>query len=123
MDARELRIGNFVNQTKEWGESIEPKVIQWDDSTWYRIGDCLAFFEDYEPIRLTEEWILKFGFDGRKDFKWKSIVGIQLSDGKYYLSLKDLSNVLFHSVVQIKFVHQLQNLYFALTGDELTIKK
>jgi hypothetical protein len=41
----------------------------------------------------------------------------------WYIGLKDLGNVLFHSFMKIEHVHQLQNLYFALKGEELTLTK
>lgn len=33
------------------------------------------------------------------------------------------SSEMYEPFIKIKFVHQLQNLYFALTGEELTIKE
>ena len=75
--------------------------------------------EDVKPIPLTEEWLERCGFYGRNDFKWIGKVGIQSVDGKYYFAFKDMGNVMFRSIVECKYVHALQNLYFALTGQEL----
>lgn len=116
MDVRELRIGNFVSLFG-LGETVEFPLTE------PRFIRVLNGEYKVEPIPLTEEWLIKFRFGGRPDFKWNGIVGIQIGDGKYYLALKDLSNVLFHSIVEIKYIHQLQNIYFALTGEELTIKQ
>lgn len=111
MKANELRIGNYVYALKS---SSEPIIIG-DDYNLY-------LSRDYQPIPLTEEWLLKMGFKGRVDFKWNNNVGIQIVDNKYYFAFKDLSNVLFHSVIECKDVHQVQNVYYSLTNEELTIR-
>lgn len=115
MKANELRLGNIIEFNKEPFNVCVIYDNAIENESW-----CKPLNE-LHPIPLTKEWLVKFGFDGRKDFKWIGIVGVQLRDSKYYISLKDLSNVLFHSIVEIKYVHQLQNLYFTLTGEELTI--
>jgi hypothetical protein len=123
MKAEELRIGNLVNffddntifvvtEINSIGIGVENK----EEATWIEL-------DRFEPIPLTEEWLTKLGFKGRIDFKWIDIVGIQIRGDKYYLAPKDLSNVIFHSIVEIKHVHQLQNIHFALTSKELKIKE
>jgi hypothetical protein len=79
------------------------------------------------PIPLTPEWLERLGFvkDSRsvwvKRIDEYTLIGINM-DGKYELidvfnaeTVKSWDN-------RIEFVHQLQNLYFALTGEELEIK-
>jgi hypothetical protein len=66
------------------------------------------------PIPLTEEWLLKFGFIKHVSQSiWYTLnkVDVWFFDGKY---VNDID-------VEIKYVHELQNLYFALTKKELTI--
>lgn len=85
------------------------------------------FPETYKPIPLTEEWLLKFGF--KKDI----IVDLyrlhnQFGSIIYYPSTSAekakinfmLTGACFMNNT-ITNVHQLQNLYFALTGRELTV--
>jgi hypothetical protein len=117
--ANELRINNILNYTTAEND-ILPTTLDWQDIKWIS-EDPKGFNLVHEPIPLTEEWLLKFGYKGRKDFKWNgSIVGIQIKDGKFYLGIKDLGNVLFHSVVEINTVHHFQNLYYFLTNEELS---
>ena len=80
--------------------------------------------KNYEPIQLTEEWLIKFGLNktvdhpGRKLYEHDDIIPLWFSD-------KRVITDFYASRVRIrecKYVHQLQNLYFALTGEELTIK-
>ena len=93
MQARELRIGNLVKR-----KSV---VVKCD---YMSMSNCDAVPEQYEPIPLTEECLLRFGFESKNPVLFTN------SDGdSFYLD-----------DTKIKHVHQLQNLYFALTGEELT---
>lgn len=87
-------------------------------------------YENLKPIPLTEECLLKFGFeeDGVWVHKIKNIthnrmIGIDLVNNHIFLSQFDTHNK-FRDVFVVKcdYVHQLQNLYFALTNEELTFK-
>jgi hypothetical protein len=84
------------------------------------------------PIPLTEEWLLKFGFEN-------SAIGYEYAiELDKTLQLIDVNNEYYPQLIQapefssmesqiiglnlIKYLHQLQNLYFALTNEELTMK-
>lgn len=98
-----------------------------------------------EPIPLTEEWLERLGFEfydyvlGSDEDIDDNETGIYKSykkqpDGKkYYYSVNFNSDNTIEFTIKvrwademvlslIKHVHQLQNLYFALTGEELTIQ-
>jgi len=70
--------------------------------------------DTYKPILITEEWLLKFGFENDDDQRY-------FKNG-IYLILYDEGCTILHNQIHINYfyVHQLQNLYFALTGKELT---
>lgn len=130
IQARELRIGNWVMST----EASEPTQI-------YALGivaqsqcEVAQSIPKYEPIPLTEEWLLKFGFKKITDTKWNYKVGqwriyqcnfIERQINNFgvltYDYNGDVDGVANFSY-GIDSVHQLQNLYFALTGEELQIK-
>ena len=86
-------------------------------------GDILAVEKkliQVEPIPLTEEWLVRLGIETCKNssYHYEPFSGI-------YWSKKDLKCDI-DSEYQIEvpdFVHQLQNLYFALTGQELSTNK
>ena len=65
-----------------------------------------------EPIPLTLEWLLKFGFNGT-DIDNYTIV---LSNGNFFIL-----DCPVPIATNIYYVHELQNLYFALTGKQLTV--
>jgi hypothetical protein len=119
MKATELRIGNWVHHNTNWSTRNEIKEeleYQFDDRDWYYDAECLLSIEnDLSPIPLTEEWLIKFGFDGQ-DY---NLFTIELSRNQFMM-LKDEWLIVISN--NCKYVHQLQNLYFALTGEELTIK-
>ena len=97
MKPEELRIGNWVTYKGldvRW--SIED-FTEWSKAN--RIADYL------EPIPLTDEWLERFGFYG----KHKSI---NTRESKVFFDYNSKS-------IEIKYVHQLQNLYYALTKKEL----
>ena len=73
-------------------------------------------YHHYKPIQLTEEWLVKFGFIKRTP------TGYYFDMGRMSINLPDFEYKNIRIDVKLKYVHQLQNLYFALTGEELTIK-
>lgn len=104
MKANELRIGNWFIQYDE------PEEF---DGDFYHLSDI-------KFIPLTEEWLLKFGFE----------CVFTNDDHHYYLESIDLSLDRSYQPfgigkykLKFEYVHQLQILYFALTGEELTIKQ
>ena len=115
IEANELRIGNYVEGYY--------KVLAID----FRADDCYLIdmnqdttTEYYQtlgrckPIPLTEEWLLKFGF---------RVAGkiAKLYTNDRVFSLYEYTYKAHEYPTECKHVHQLQNLYFALTGEELTI--
>ena len=123
MKAHELRIGNLVNYQTAEGDILVAR-IDWQDLKWIS-KDEKGFNIAHSAIPLTEEWLLKFGFE---EYEFEDeIFGYVLNDFGYVNEFQfririfiDFEGILIQK--PIKFVHQLQNLYFALTGEELTIK-
>ena len=111
MKANELRIGNRVSMGNVYTTEVTLEIIKGA----YK----------FKAIPLTEEWLLKFGV------KWIDETGYGDIDGNYHFRAKKFKNgridIWINSILvyrnRIKHVHQLQNLYFALTGEELKIKQ
>jgi hypothetical protein len=104
MEASEFRIGNWVNNNEEDCQITSAIIAQLerDDST-------------AQPIILTPEWLVRFGFvRGEKDnFSFTKSMNLRIIGSEY-----DYSGIWFGEVY---YVHQLQNLYYALRGTELTV--
>ena len=118
MERSELRLGNLVFEDETiYSYGINKRVVEMNLDYFNSYSDT---WDMIKPIPLTEEWLKKFGF------KWKN-TGLRLD--KYVLRnqidgwFMYISNESLNFTVHIKYIHQLQNLYFALTGKELTIKE
>ncbi len=133
MTAEELRVGNLVKAgyaIKGIGtiESILSSTFRCFVHSVSKEFLSETLLRDIEPIPLTEEWLLKFGFGS----KYKSVhmhwnlgpFGIdQKSDEDDHGGSIPQENIWYYEnagwAKEIIHVHQLQNLYFALTGKEL----
>jgi hypothetical protein len=159
MEPQELRIGNYI--IYECTDHIvsgvlNDKIYSW----WVKDGKPLIEYESkdvggdqvenpyidhisrYEPLPLTEEWLLKFGFKvkDRKSNLDTDIFYIPTFEIDYCLFYADFrldyglyveytdspfpedDEKLYPITFGIKYVHQLQNLLYSLTREELTIK-
>lgn len=79
---------------------------------------------EIEHVWLNEDWLLKFGFEKTTPDGWMCLnICNDWTFLYWHKAVLELS-VNRHSVVlkHIESVHELQNIFFALTGEELTIK-
>ena len=151
MEIKELRIGNIINLINI-GQCSIVALERLDNNVLPVVSNEKREFKVshniIEPIPLTEEWLLKFGFKkhGAYEFYF-DILNYETSNffdehiektnlqfyiyNEHKIEVKidiDATNVegefegktLF--LKHIQYVHQLQNLYFALTNEELTWK-
>lgn len=124
MKAREFVVGNHYLQTKSYEDNDTlPKVITWQESNWYALGECVEFEDWFEPIPLTEEWLIKFGWTEEPNsqfIKFWSKSGVTITH-RHDLTPSVFTFMEFTNKIQ--YVHQLESLYYALTGEELTPKQ
>ena len=119
MEAKELRLGNLVYDTegKENNISLEALTFLSKEP-----------INQVRPIPLTEDWLLKFGFVHDKTHDNYYIgynpcsVKFDNGEGGWFFS-NDISSASWYIFTLFHYVHQLQNLYFALTGEELTLNQ
>lgn len=132
MKAQDIRIGNYIADI--WTPNGLFKVTELrKDKIFY--GNCFkAKYDDIRPIPLTEEILLKAG---GKRFDEDKII-LMLNDPSTHLVLMKVGTHWFPQIEQtgefasegvnvvflnfIDYLHQLQNLYFALTGEEIKIE-
>lgn len=112
--ATELRIGNIVEH-EDPCEIVEG-IHYFNEGDDYRvlIGNYLRPIDQLKPIKLTEEWLVKFGFKYSIPSTGFSKHYIQFLS--IYITTNGYEAFIGCRFVNIKHVHQLQNLYFALTG-------
>lgn len=123
IQANELRIGNYVylfDNTNDFLKihTISRDVLQVEGTI---IGGEVYKIENVTPIKLNSEILEMFGFVKCGHLTYE-IVNKSLSC-KYRISNTGYGHVYhgIHTTYPINYLHQLQNLYFALSGEELTI--
>ena len=133
--SNELRIGNYLfmpftsENVKVTGLALkeEKTQVMYIQSN-FGTSQYFALPEQYSPIELTEELLLKFGFN--TEYK-KGYIGkdpeeacacdfvlsypYRMGEWQTYFAW-EFDNYKFQ---KLEYVHELQNLYFALTGSEL----
>lgn len=132
MESNELRINNYVNRkyfnphpkNPDWqleycrisliAENTVNVKIKGNSKLRFSINSDLI-----SPIPLTEQWLIKFGFEKRGmsyilSSGYGTFVINKWADGKLMFT-----NIVLVNSFELKYVHQLQNLYFALMGEEL----
>lgn len=116
MKATELRIGNYLHtlsQNKITG--VSENKIKAENKNWYDK-------DIFRPIPLTEEWLLKFGLVMIKE-EDRTIYcneSIEVSD-KLFVYFSVGKDGRFVGIRIVQYVHELQNLYFSLTAEELIL--
>ena len=150
LDAATLRLGNNIFHN---GKVVRVVSLDWDleDESEPLIkvdtlgmeknaigGSWKKFIElnetNFNPIPLTEEWLLKMGLKETFDecsfeisvsinnrhsvinASWEPEISVDIYTTNPYKEDGSWLNT------NVKYVHQLQNLYFAITGEELTVK-
>lgn len=115
MVAEELRIGNWVHQ----GDGFAMQVVAiFQDEVYLNFegneGDVWeSKISDLHGFELNTEWLEKFGFDKRKysGMWWhKGILSYCEDKNLWYWGMAVLHPD------STKYVHQVQNLHFSLTG-------
>ena len=111
----ELRATNYVRNF----EGKEGEVAELGNFSYFSWIE-----EDWSGIPLTEEWIEKLGFFRTTDWLFYT--------DKFKIEKQALKPIFWDfrcvtgayssvKITSLKYVHQLQNLYFALTGEELVL--
>ena len=110
LTAADLRVGNYVYDNL--GGILRIKGVNVDSD-----------LSHIKPIPLTEEWLIKFGFERNENGLFKlfnqSEVPILLNGDLNGWTCDGIN----FSINNTQYVHQLQNLYYALTNTELTFKE
>jgi hypothetical protein len=120
MQARELRIGNWLRFdnmiSKPYNTQVYPRMFR-------QLGMDLSenlnleLSPYHQPIPLTEQWLLDFGFEFRIDTNvwWSTDDILCYSNG--YIGFPTTC------YTKIDHVHDLQNYYFSVLGKELELKQ
>ncbi|MXV16839.1 hypothetical protein [Hufsiella ginkgonis] len=126
MKATDVRIGNIV---KSLNEEVEYCIIEsitktritgTNNNTQGRfVSKWNSGSDFFQGLPLTEKWLTKLGFSkittshdlALGNFRWNSKTGL-------YYERETESDVVEIDLSHIEHVHEFQNCYFAITGDE-----
>lgn len=144
MKPKELRIGNLLNYPKYYRDggdkiwnvrelSLDSPLIGLTDGRY----QTKVAFKELVPIPIIAELLIELGFEkSGNDYAIKIQKDDKLGNTDYWISVDlGIDNQTNKIGVQIlsqegcyyttkhQYVHELQNLYFAFTGEELTLKQ
>ena len=137
MEAKELRIGNLIDYC---GDIVEITMLGQVGLTARKNGtivNCTYNAVHLHPITVTEEILLKAGFEKKLDFSNHPSVGLNscfcVFDGlvlNLYKNENEIEvefrypsfDIRSYMSTQLKGFHHLQNVVYDLTGKELEIK-
>ena len=106
MEVNELRVGNlyvdYENKICSWG--CDDFAMLWKNQG-LEVDELIRNF-----ILLTDEWILKAGLGKQNGYPYKFLKGyLKIRNGVFFFKYYDIE-------IDLPFVHNLQNLYFVMTG-------
>lgn len=139
MNAKELRVGNFVEiDNKEYHPLLSGKVCQVigiksqisryfpDSKHTVEVAINLSMYSQWEefvkPIPLTEEWIEKLGANDLGYFyvgTGNAYNSNPIDPNGFYFGIDEEGGI---EICRVNYVHQLQNIVYVITGKELTLK-
>lgn len=117
MKANELRIGNYV---KGIGYKIA-WLVEGIEKDYIYTSDHWRLLVSFEGIPTTKQELIELGFEYNEfeDLYQKDGFDVDIEDGVYcHFYMPEFGDW----YQDTEYIHQLQNLYFALTGEELTYK-
>ena len=135
MKTKELRIGNFISIN--FGNCDDGKIITVDGVSYceiYNEEHGYSPCNEFNPIPLTEQWLLDLGFEKctgnyGEYYKHDVFEGFRVwlphnaCSWGVTVGRKDYETGDTYWVKnEVRYVHQLQNLYFALAQEELILK-
>lgn len=119
MKAKNYRIGNLVKyDNRVFRIHSLAEELPTLDTPEFGIG--VVDWNTLKPIELTEEWLINLGFeqDTEVNYRWYHINGSLAYDLDDHCIRIDNT----WEFGKRKYVHEMQNLFFALTCEELQLK-
>ena len=118
----DLRIGNLIKVETAQSNSYYTNVIKlYQNNILVKEDKEKGVLIRIKPIKLTEEWLLKFGFIlyGKEATDSTSPTDWYFIKKGFRFQIDCISHLNSVLGIKIETVHRLQNLYFALTGSDL----
>lgn len=143
MELRDLSKGNYVLDRGgklllidwfECGDKICMESILEVNGIQHKVHPYTELIQFAKPIELSDEWYVRLGFEkDRNGHWWKGWVTgylefIEGGMGYYYPQVGQSPEMSFQkeqivTLCRIKYVHELQNLWYWITREELKLKE
>ena len=121
IQANELRLNNYlhldggiyqVNEIYNRLQCVELKRKNQSNPNLNEYEECDLDYENLEPIEIKEDILFLLGFVDKGFGDWRK--------NRLYISRESKNHFVTNGfIIEIQFLHQLQNLYFAIHGEEL----
>jgi len=134
METKELRLGNQLHYDfKRTSFNGVEKVCEVKEilSDFIKTDFADDFIVNFKPIQLTDEWMIKLGFQNafnmgaswwkhpsKANYYWMFDKSVGLTHLGFY---SGHGSVFGHGNKPINYVHDLQNTYYAIRGEELVL--
>jgi len=123
MKAKELRIGNLITNKEGKVEKVFTLNDEWINGYDGNAGLIPDREEDFNGISLNKEWITNLGFINLiMSEHWIFPLVMEKDNFGWTLRISTANGSIICSST-IDYVHELQNLYFAITKKELVLRK
>jgi hypothetical protein len=118
MDSRELRINNHVLAR---GAEAQIKAIDETHAKYIKknlVGEDRIPLKFIQGIPLKEDWLLNIDLEKSPFYVYIA------NNGCFYLSIQNpiTQDDFYNYEIEIKYIHELQNIAYELTKEELTYK-
>lgn len=121
LKASDLRVGNLLQRGELGFVTVKRIIINDDDVLINEQSGLFTLGYNLTPIHLTEEILLKCGFFYDEDSRTYKIHNCTLQLDFYDYDEGFMCIVFGDDLRMIKYLHELQNIIYALTGKELKI--
>lgn len=140
IDVKSLRIGNLLYEAMSYGKelmTVDHLDFERGINTFFCAGEFHYLCGKPEGIPLTEEWLLKVGFSKQIGF-YKVVEGVFGKGNSLELGVNDVNKKTYYVYFRnfnvgeqddfvilrndLMYLHELQNLYQAITGKEIEFK-
>jgi hypothetical protein len=122
---KQLRLGNWLQDSIHFKGFFQVECIL---TEMIDTGEFILTPDEVNPIELDEDWLHRFGFQKGDNIEHSdafyvikvvgSDFGINPENGVVWITR---GKNCFNNPALIKHVHELQNIYFALSGNELVV--
>lgn len=121
--SKHFRIGNWVNY--DISDFNRDGQVDGITKNKLSIEGIISKHMEYRPILLTEVWLIRFGFTlencTQRVYFNKAIehYSINCQNNKFELNIRSYYDDSETNLFDLKYVHELQNIYFDLCGIDL----